>query len=85
MTDPGIRTSFASIVTFVIGSLIEFFPESLSLPRTEFRLEFWIKLWKGVGPHFEKIAQVSKMSEDGFEGGGVAKKVENLIGHGYFR
>lgn len=82
---PRVRACFATIVTFVIGPLIEFFPEGLSLPRSQFRFQFWIKLIDHVRPYPEQIAEMPVMSQNWFQSGRVAKQIELLVSFRYFR
>lgn len=82
---PSVRARFATIVTFVVGPLIEFLPEGLSLPRSQFRFQFWIKLIDHVWPDPEQVAEMPVVAQNWFQCGRVAKQIELLVSFRYLR
>lgn len=85
LTHPRIGTCLSAIVALVIGPLIEFLPQGLRLPRSQFRLQFWIKLIYRVRFDLEQLTKMSIMTKYGLKSGGIAKLIEDLASYSRLR
>ena len=76
---PGIGTCLSLVVALVIGSLIELTPQRFGLPAHELGFELGIKIAEVIVLDLKKLADVTKVAQDGFQGGGVAELIEGLL------